>query len=202
MVPLNPQRDIAMAGVPSLNNILPNEDTLLSLGSNAASENASQIQVQQQSMIDPKAGIQSKCLLALDDDKILSDIFNTRIRQDDGNVKNKQDIHAKKILRSAKEYYEQKLESKLQYKKIRRNLSRLNSDKVMRDWKCFLDYTDQLVKLLFSAETLKLFNVTYTSLSNHIAALMQSQGFQCEMETIESQVEEYQQMKHTGQLES
>ena len=57
MVPLNPQRDIAMASVPSLNNILPNEETLLSLGSNAASENASQIQVQQQSMIDPKAGI-------------------------------------------------------------------------------------------------------------------------------------------------
>lgn len=56
--------------------------------------------------------------------------------------------------------------------------------------------------MLFSAETLKLFNVTYTSLSNHIAALMQSQGFQCEMETIESQVEEYQQMKQTGQLQS
>ena len=80
--------------------------------------------------------------LAFDDDKILTEIFNTRIRQDDGNVKNKQDIHAKKILRSAKEYYEQKLESKLQYKKIRRNLSRLNSDRVMKDWKCFLDYTD------------------------------------------------------------
>jgi hypothetical protein len=57
MVPLNPQRDIAMTGLPSINNILPNEDTLLSLGSNGASENPSQIQVQQQSMIDPKAGI-------------------------------------------------------------------------------------------------------------------------------------------------
>ena len=57
MVALNPQRDIAMTGLPSINNILPNEDTLLSLGSNGASENPSQIQVQQQSMIDPKAGI-------------------------------------------------------------------------------------------------------------------------------------------------
>ena len=33
--------------------------------------------------------VQAKCNLAPDDDKILTDIFNTRIRQDDGNVKNK-----------------------------------------------------------------------------------------------------------------
>jgi predicted protein tyrosine phosphatase len=79
------------------------------------------------------------------DEEILTIIFEDRIQQDD-NVTNRQDVHAKKILRSAKEYYEQILEAKLMYKQKRQKVSR---SKVRTDPKCFLDYIDKLVANIF-----------------------------------------------------
>jgi len=64
--------------------MLPNLPTIDYLGPMIA------LETDENTLNVPKvAVVQANCNLAPDDDKILTDIFNTRIRQDDGNVKNK-----------------------------------------------------------------------------------------------------------------
>ena len=67
-------------------------------------------------------------------------LFDKRIKQLDDNVKNRQDIHAKKTLRATKEYYEQMLEKVTMYKQISRKLNRRKNK--LANWKSFLDYCD------------------------------------------------------------
>ena len=79
-----------------------------------------------------------------DDLEIVSSIWkNRKTKVIEDNKKNRQDVHAKKLLRSAKEYYEQKMESKLQYKRDRRNNKRTKQHpKNPEQIKNFLAYVD------------------------------------------------------------
>ena len=70
-------------------------------------------------------------------------------------------------------------------KKTRRKISR-SVAKNVEEQRPFIEYTDQLTNLLFAPELLKIFKVTASSVSNHMAALIASKSLVSELEAMHS----------------
>lgn len=94
----------------------------------------------------------------------------------DGNLKNRFDINAKKILRASRAYYDHKLEYCFEFKKIRRKISRSTIlDPAMN--KGFIYYMDLLTDKMFPSELLAVFKISRSSMTDHLSALVCPKAF-------------------------
>ena len=73
------------------------------------------------------------------------------------------------------------MERKTKYKNERKNIKRRHPKQSQPEFYRFLDYVDQLVKILFTEKVCRVFNVSNQDIADHLAGLLYCKSFTQEL---------------------